>query len=156
MQELPEAELVRGSITLKTMDLPPEVTLTKRSLLRWFALSSGLITERESRSTILEVLDTLFYFHFNKKENPSTKEIQTHLEQKGNGISEKLLRYHLKRLVELKLIRRKNTKYMINNAPQGGQDDIKEAFHYHVTKQVMQTLGNIENALGKLSEQYRT
>jgi len=155
MKELPEAEYVRACITLRRMDMPPEVTLTKRSLLRWFALSSGLITERESRSTILEVLDTLFYFHFSKEEAPSTKEIQEHLEKKEKPISEKLLRYHLKRLIELRLIRRKNMKYLINNAPQGSRDDIKEAFHHHVTKQAIETLNDIESVLGKLSESYR-
>ena len=43
MKELPEAGLVRKTITLREMDLPPEVKLTKKSLLRWFALSTGLI-----------------------------------------------------------------------------------------------------------------
>lgn len=50
--QLPEAELVRRTFTVKEIDLPPHVRMTKRSLLRWFALASGWISEQESRQTI--------------------------------------------------------------------------------------------------------
>ncbi|HIH21332.1 MAG TPA: hypothetical protein HA222_01560, partial [Candidatus Diapherotrites archaeon] len=42
--EFPEAELVRRVFVVREMDLPPQVLLTKRSLLRWFALASGMIS----------------------------------------------------------------------------------------------------------------
>ena len=72
MAQLPESELVRKTFILKKMDLPPSVQLTKRSLIRWFALSFGLISEKESRDTVLNVLDALFHFLLYKKQNPST------------------------------------------------------------------------------------
>src|SRR3989338_6795188 len=103
----PESEYVRKTFVLRKMDFPPQVSLTKRSLVRWFTLSFGLISERESRSTILDVLDALFYFHLSKKSSPSTKELLSHLQGAGKKIDEKLLRYHLKRLIDVGLIERR-------------------------------------------------
>jgi len=59
---VPESEFVRKTFTIKRMDLPPSVQLTKRSLLRWFALSFGLISECESRDTVFNVLVAVFHF----------------------------------------------------------------------------------------------
>jgi len=98
----PESELVRKTFTFRKMDLPPQVLLTKKSLLRWFALSLGLISENESRSTLLEVLDAFFFFVFSKHESPSSKQVREFLAKNRNlDISEKLVRYHLNRLCEL-------------------------------------------------------
>ncbi|MDZ4256463.1 MAG: hypothetical protein U1C71_02570, partial [archaeon] len=63
---LPEADLVRRTFTIKEVDLPPQVRMTKRGLLRWFALASGLLSEQESRQTILDVMDALFHFHLSQ------------------------------------------------------------------------------------------
>jgi hypothetical protein len=41
----PESDFVRKTFTFRRMDLPPQVLLTKKSLLRWIALSMGLISE---------------------------------------------------------------------------------------------------------------
>ena len=118
MAQLPESELVRKSFTIKRMDLPPSVQLTKRSLLRWFALSFGLLSEQESRDTVLNVLDALFSLMLSKGQNPTTLEIQSYIEGKYHKkISEKLLRYHLNRLISLELLQRKQNRYFLNNSP---------------------------------------
>src|SRR3989338_6446711 len=93
----PESEYVRKTFTIRQMDFPPEVSLTKRSLVRWFALSFGLISEKESRSTILDVLDALFSLQLSKKASPTTSELLAHLRESQKKIDEKLLRYHVKR-----------------------------------------------------------
>jgi len=156
MAQLPESELVRKSFSIKQMDLPPSVQLTKRSLLRWFALSFGLISEKESRDTVLNVLDAVFYFLLSKKKNPTTLEIQAHIYSKYHRkISEKLLRYHLNRLIALNLLQRKQNRYLLNNSPSAEQGNIVESFNHWVKQPVNESLDNIEKVLGKIAQSYK-
>jgi hypothetical protein len=156
MKELPEAGLVRKTITLREMDLPPEVKLTKKSLLRWFALSTGLITEKESRTTGLDVLDALFFLQLSKNKKPSTLEIQQLIKSKrGREVSEKLIRYHLKRLIDLGFLRRKKNKYLFNNAPEGDHTDLKSAYNHWVSQNVAKSLQNTEKVLDQLAKKYK-
>jgi predicted transcriptional regulator len=153
--QLPEAELVRRTFIVKEVDLPPHVRMTKRSLLRWFALSSGLISEQESRQTILDVLDALLYFHLSKKQTPSTKEIQHYIKEKTQEeISEKLLRYHLKRLLDLNFLVRDKQTYKFNPAPSADPNDLVASFNYWISQGVHASTKNIENALGDLTKTY--
>lgn len=156
MKELPEAELVRKTITLREMDLPPEVKLTKKSLLRWFALSTGLISEKESRTTGLDVLDALFYLQLSKKLQPTTIEIQQQIKSKrSREVSEKLIRYHLKRLIDLGFLRRKKNKYSFNNSPEGELHDLKACYNHWVSKNVQRSLDNTEKVLDQLGKKYK-
>lgn len=156
MPQLPEAELVRKTFIIKKMDLPPSVQLTKRSLLRWFALSFGLLSEQESRDTVLNVLDALFFFLLSKKQNPSTLELQAYISEKYHKkISEKLLRYHLNRLIALELLQRKSNRYFLNNSPSAEPGNIVESFNYWVKKPVNDSLDDIANALEKIAVSYK-
>ena len=156
MAEFPESELVRKTFTLKKMDLPPSVQLTKRSLIRWFALSFGLISEKESRDTVLNVLDALFHFLLAKKQNPSTLDIQAYIDGKYHQkISEKLLRYHLNRLIAIELLQRKQNRYFLNNSPVSEPNNLVESFNFWVKKPVNESLNNIEKVLGKISNSYK-
>ena len=156
MVQHPESELVRKTFTLKQMDLPPSVQLTKRSMLRWFAMSFGLLSEQESRDTVLNVLDSLFYFLLFKKQNPSTIELQTYISDKyGKKISEKLLRYHLNRLIALEFVQRKRNRYFLNNNPSTEPDDLVESFNFWVKKPVNESLDGIGLVLGKISDSYK-
>ena len=137
------------------MDLPPSVMLTKRSLLRWFALSFGLLSEQESRDTVLNVLDAVFHFFLTKGKNPTTLELQAYIESKYHKkISEKLLRYHLNRLILLELLQRKQNKYFLNSSPSGERGNIVESFNFWVRKPVNESLDEIEKVLGKISSSY--
>jgi len=156
MVQHPESELVRKTFILKKMDLPPSVQLTKRSLIRWFALSFGLISEKESRDTVLNVLDALFHFLLLKKQNPSTLDIQAYIDDKHHQkISEKLLRYHLNRLIALDLVQRKQNRYFLNNSPVSEPDNLVESFNFWVKKPVNESLDDIEKVLGKISDSYK-
>lgn len=154
-KELPEAELVKKTFILRQMDLPPQVTLTKRSLLRWFALSFGLISEKESRSTILYVLDALFYFQLGKGVEPTTEQLLFYLKEKGKPVSEKLLRYHLKRLIDLGFLQRKKLKHSFSNSPYAEKADLKAGFNYNITAKVQTSLTDIETVLERLAESYK-
>lgn len=103
-KEFPESGLVRKTFIIRQMDFPPEVSLTRRSLVRWFALSFGLISPKETRSKILDVLDALFYFQIAKKQLPKVKDVMEYLNSNKKGVGEKALRYHLKRLLDVGLL----------------------------------------------------
>ena len=152
--EFPESELVRKSFILRKMDFPPEIAMTKRSLLRWFALSFGLISEKESRSTILDVLDGFFVFQVSKKTSPTTLELLGYLQENQKKIDEKLLRYHLKRLIDVGLIERRKGKLSFVSDPEAERNDIVKGFGYNIGKPVQESLNGISNALGKLKEKY--
>ena len=152
---LPEAELVRRTFIVKEVDLPPQVRMTKRSLLRWFALASGWISEQESRQTILDVLDALFYYQLSKKSSPTTPELQQYIKEKtGEEISEKLLRYHLKRLLDSNFLVREKQHYQFNPAPNAEPRDIIASYNYWIAQGIQNSTKNIENALEDLQKTY--
>lgn len=154
--EHPESNLIRKEWIVRQMDLPPEVKLTRRSLLRWFALSTGLISPKESRSTILSVLDGLFILLLSKKQSPTTLELQAFLKEKSNAvISEKLLLYHLKRLIDLNLLVRKRKRYFLNPAPDSAAGDFTATFNHWMSKQLHKTLQELEAVSTHLAESYQ-
>ncbi len=154
--EHPEASLVRKTFVFRQMDLPPSIVMTKRSLLRWFALSFGLISGGESRATVLNVLDALFYFLLSKKLAPSTLDIQQFLAEKyQQKVSEKLIRYHLNRLIELELLVRKNRKYSFNNHPYSEPHSLKDSFSHWIKQPVNNSMNDIEKVLEKIVESYK-
>lgn len=153
---LPEAEFVRKTFTFRKMDLPPSVELTRRSMLRWFALSFGLISERESRDTVLNVLDGLFYFLISKKQNPSTLDIQAYVSEKCHKkVGEKLLRYHINKLIALELLSRKSNRYCLNNNPYAEPNNLEESFKHWIKQPANQAMDDIGKVLGKIAESYK-
>lgn len=138
------------------MDLPPSVLLTRRSLLRWFALSFGLISENESRTTVLSVLDALFYFLFQEEKEPSTTELHEFLLKKfGVDVSEKLLRYHLNKLIKAGVLKRKKQRYCINSSPEGERNSLRASFDYWVKLPVLKNLERIEKVVKQLEKTYK-
>jgi hypothetical protein len=135
---------------LRQMDFPPEVSLTKSAQLRWLCLSLGLLSENESRDTVLSIADGLFTFLLAKKSTPSTADLAAWLKTHGTKpVSEKLLRYHLHRFIEVGLIVRKNQAYHFNQSPTGARHDLADAFYHGVEKPTLETLQQI----GRVCEQ---
>ncbi|MDO8538420.1 MAG: hypothetical protein Q7S21_06045 [archaeon] len=157
MSEFPEAELVKKTVILRQMDLPPNIKLTKRSMLRWFALSIGLISEKESRSTVLDVVDAVFSLQLGSDAKPcSTTDVQDFIKLKYNKqISEKLLRYHLNRMIDLGLLLRKKQKYVFNYAPYAEKNELRKAFNHHITSNIHKTLNDVEDVFEQLTESYK-
>jgi hypothetical protein len=151
----PEAELIRKTVILRQLDLPPSVAMTKRALLRWVALSLGLISPGESRSTMLAVLDGLFYFQFKEKRAVSVLELKEFLRQHhGIETSEKLVRYHLSKLSSLELIRKKKNLYSFNAAPHAERDDVGAAIEYWIGEHTTRIVKEIANTTRLLTEKY--
>lgn len=153
---IPEAELIRKEVIVRRMDFPSSVSLTKNSLLRWCALSLGFISPKETRDKGLLIIDSLFVFLFTKKENPTTLDIKNYLKEKSKiDLSEKLIRYHLNRLIDLGIIVRDGLKYKINPSPNSEKrDSLAESFDAWVAKEIQKEMIQTKNALEKLQEAY--
>ncbi|MEI7960863.1 MAG: hypothetical protein WCI04_00860 [archaeon] len=153
---IPEAELIRKEYILRQIDFGASVALTKKSLLRWCCLSLGLISPNETREKGFLVFDALFYFLFTKKQSPTTLEIRDYIKEKSSiEMSEKLIRYHLNRVIELGVIQRTGLTYSINPSPTSDQrNSLKEAFNEWTKKSVEKELSTISNALEKLQKSY--
>ena len=154
--EFPESGLVRKTYCIRRLDFPPSVRLTRKSLLRWFALSIGIISERESRQTALDILDSVLYSVFCLREPATSEELLAFIKRRsGKTVSEKLLLYHLHRLAELGLICRKKKRYCFNSAPKSEPNSFAEGFNHWVSREAMETLSGIESAFEELSKAYR-
>lgn len=119
---IPEAELIEKEIVLRQLKLPPDVKMARSSLLRWFSLSLGLISPEETRQTAFLVLDAFLHSTFTVKRPPTTLELKEICDRnrlaitgsKGSvNISEKLIRYHIGKLIELGLVERKSNRYFL-------------------------------------------
>ncbi|MDD4251310.1 MAG: hypothetical protein PHX27_03920 [Candidatus ainarchaeum sp.] len=153
---IPEAELIRNEFIIREMDFPENISFTKNSLLRWCCLSLGLISKNETRDKAFAIFDVLFTFIFTKKINPTTIDILEELEKKHKiKTSEKLIRYHLNRLINLKIILRDGIKYKINPSPNSDKrNSIAESYKAWITKQVIIEMDKNFTALEKLQKAY--
>lgn len=153
---IPEAEYIRSELSIRKMDLPDSVKLTKKSLLRWCCLSLGLLSPNESRDKALLVYDALFTYLFKKKQAPTTLDIKEFIKEKSSTeMSEKLIRYHLNRLIALGIVAREKTKYKINPSPDSEQrNSMKDSFNAWVKEPAEKELNKVSNSLESLQELY--
>lgn len=153
---IPESELVRSEFILRQIDLPSSVLLTKKSLLRWSCLSLGLISQKETRDKGFLVFDALFHFLFSKKTPPTTLDIKEFILEKNSvDMSEKLIRYHLNRIISLGFIFRDGLHYKLNPSPSAeNRNSLKESFNAWTKKRVDDEMQHISEALEKLQKSY--
>lgn len=145
---IPESKFIRKEIVLRNMWLADEVRLTRKSMVRWVALSLGLISEKESRDLIVDLLDVLFEF-FAKGEEPTTQEILDKLKVKTNEEpNPKAVYYHLQKLMDQGLLRREKGKYFISRENKRLSVAVKELY----LKEVNEALGEITKALEMLEK----
>jgi DNA-binding transcriptional ArsR family regulator len=148
---IPESKYIKKEITLREMALPDEVKMTRKSLVRWLALSLGLISANESRWLMLDLLDVLFLFHV-KKEQPTTQQIISKLEEAtGKKQNPKAVYYHLLKLKEAGIITRKKGNYSIGD---GDWVKLSEHFRQFYAKRSEEAFKNIDEAFGKLETGY--
>lgn len=111
--ELNESSLIERELTIRNLRLTKEVLETKRSIVRWLALSLGIINPGESRLSAVAILDALVYFQFVKKSDPSVPELTEYINKNWEGINEKTLRYHLLRMKKMGFVENsKGTFYL--------------------------------------------
>jgi len=149
---IPESRLIRSELTLRELALPDDVLLARKSLIRWIALSLGMILPNESRRLLLDILEVLVEFHV-KDEAPTTKDIIARLE----GLTKepqnpKAVYYHLLRLKDGGVLVRKKGRYYLGD---GESRNLREIFRQLFMKKADLAFSNIDRALEKLENGYR-
>ncbi len=148
---IPESKLVRSELIVREMALPDDVLLARKSLIRWLAISLGMILPNESRQLLFDVLEVLFEFHV-KKEPPTTRDIIVRLEElTGEKPNPKAVYYHLLRLKNLGIIERKKGRYYVGD---GDGENLKDIVNQFYSKKAHTAFQNINKALEKLERSY--
>jgi Mn-dependent DtxR family transcriptional regulator len=149
---IPESKLIRSELTIRELALPEEVLLARKSLVRWLALSLGLIMPNESRKLLLDILETILEFHI-KGDAPTTKDIIARLEEMTKEKQNpKAVYYHLQRLTKIGVLTRKKGRYSLGNGETKNLNDIFRGFYL---KKADIAFENIAKALDKLEHTYR-
>lgn len=123
MPELSESELIDKEVTLRNMRLTKEVLETRRSIVRWLALSLGVINPGESRLSSIAILDALLNYQFVKKSDPNVTELQEYITKNWEPMNEKTLRYHLLRMKKMGLVENAQGKFYLKPPAMGDRYD---------------------------------
>jgi len=148
---IPESRLIKSEVIIREMSLPDDVLLAKKSLVRWIALSLGLILPNESRTLLLDVLDALLYFHV-KRMQPTTQDILSKLEaDSGKPANPKAVYYHLLKLKDSGILIRKKGRYMLSEEE---EKSLPALFRDIYLRKTNSAFGNVDVALKKLQDSY--
>lgn len=150
----PEAGLIDCDLLIRDMQLTREVRLTRKSLVRWLALSLGLISPNESRTTMLELLDALLYFQLAEKKDPEIREIMDYIKQESGNGNEKAVRYHLFQLKNTGLVERKKGKYQFAVSPLSEKGDISSTLDYVYKRRYDMALVKIKEAMREVKDSF--
>lgn len=149
---IPESEHIENIIVVRDMRLPPEVTLTKASLIRWLALALGLINPNESRKSLIDLIEVMLDIQLRSQRGAAVDEIMERLEKNGRECSEKTIRYHLLRLERKGVVKRRNKEYsfIISDTDNNGLEAILDSYNARYSS----AMGKIKQALTKLKGMY--
>jgi hypothetical protein len=134
--EMNESKLIEKEITLRSLRLTKEVAETRRSLIRWLALSLGVINPGESRQGALSVFDAMLHFQFNEKKDPDVGELIGYISNSWGPINEKTLRYHLLQLKNARMISNKKGKYFMIQPLEGDRYDESAWLNYYFSTEI--------------------
>ena len=149
---IPESRLIRSELTIRELALPDDVLLAKKSLIRWLALSLGMILPNESRRLVLDILEALFEFQV-KNDAPTTRDILARLKETTKSEpNPKAVYYHLQRLKDLGILTRKKGRYHFGD---GDGRRLRETFREFYMDKADNAFTNIERALEKLENSYK-
>ena len=150
---IPESELINCEIILREMQLTQDVKMTRKSLVRWLALSMGLISPKESRTLMIDLLESLFYFQFAEKKDPEVAEIMEYLQTNSTEevAGEKAVRYHLLQLSNLGLLERDKGKYRFAVSPLSEKGDFSATVDYVYKRRCDVALAKMKEAAKELS-----
>ena len=121
--ELNESELIEKEMTIRNIRLTKEVLETRRSSIRWLALSLGMLNPGESRLSSLAVLDALVHFQFVKNVDPDVKTMTEYINSNWEEINEKTLRYHLLRMKKMGFVENANGRFCFSKPSIGDRFD---------------------------------
>ena len=148
--EINEAELIERELTVRSLRLNKEALETRRSAIRWLALSLGMINPGESRHGVLSVLDALVYFQFVKKTDPTVKDMIGYINENWDAINEKTMRYHLLRMKKMGFIENAQGKFLFKPPAVGDRFDAHDwAYGLFASfyKDVSEKVGGVVNGI---------
>ena len=149
--ELPESKLIKSEIVLRDMDLSDDVKMTRKALVRWLALSLGLISKKESRRSVLLILEALLYYHLKDKKEPNYQDLTDYFSKEGQTLNEKTIRYHLTQLRKAGVIEEDRGVYRFS----GFQfDNLPSAMEQTYQKRAYMAFFNIKQAMQLLQNMY--
>jgi hypothetical protein len=112
---IPESKYILNETVIRDLSLNDDVLVTKKSTIRWLALSLGLINPNESRKQVFDLLETLIDFHYDSVA-PTTSQILEKMDiDPSSSNRHKAIYYHLSRLQSSGLINRKKGKYYFSS-----------------------------------------
>ncbi len=158
----PEAALIRKEWTVRLLDLPPEILTRRRQLLRWVAISLGLISPGDERDAVIDVLDALFHYIHGKDVEPNVQQIQIFVNRRRQERGEKpvvteAIRYHLRRLEAAGVVektRARGGSYRFSKGFESSYGD-PAAFVDAVFQDILASKQLIEKAVRNLASLYR-
>lgn len=150
--DLSEAELIDSELTIRKLRLSKEVLETRRSAVRWLALSLGVINPGESRLSSLAVLDALIFFQFLRKQDPSAKDMLEYISKNWEPMNEKTLRYHLLRMKKMGFVENEQGKFFFKPPQVGDKYDasnwsssVFESFYKDIAGKVGDVVKELKN-----------
>lgn len=152
----PESALIRQEHIIRDMQLFSEVKLTRRGVVRYMALSLGLISPNESRTLMLDILEALFGAHF-ANEEPNIHQIMDRinaLRKADDPAQEKAVRYHLHQLKEKGILERKSGRYKFSLSPMAENSDLGEALEFVYLQNARTAFEKVKKAAGTLRHMY--
>ncbi len=152
MMELNESELIERELTVRSLRLTKEVLETRRSIVRWLALSLGIINPGESRLGAIAVLDSLIYFQFVRKVDPSVKDLTEYISQNWGNMNEKTLRYHLLRMKRMGFIDNSQGTFYFKPPSIGDRYDPKTWIYGIFESQYKDIADMVGNAIKELKD----
>ncbi len=150
MAELGESELIEKELTLRNMRLTREVLETRRSTVRWLALSLGLLNPGESRLSAVAVLDALINFQFVRRSEPSAVELMEYIGKNWEAMNEKTLRYHLLRMKKMGLVDNSQGKFCLKPPSMGDKHDAQAWADGLYEKDYKEISGKVAEAIKEL------
>ncbi|NYZ75791.1 hypothetical protein H0N98_00890 [Candidatus Micrarchaeota archaeon] len=155
--QIPEAALIERELVIRDMQLTKEVRMTKKSLVRWLALALGLISPNESRKSVIDLLEALFYFQFSESKDPDAHELTEYIRKnrEGAAVSEKTVLYHLLQLKNAGLVKREKGRYFFSVSPYSEKGDVAGAIEYNYKSRSDAAFLKIHEALNSLRKMHR-
>jgi len=150
--EIPEAKLIKSEIVLRDMDLSDEVKMTRKALIRWLALSLGLISKKESRQSILYVFEALLYYHLKEKKEPNYQDLIDYFQKNNIQLNEKTIRYHLTQLRKSGLLEENRGIYRFAGFH---YDNLSSALQSTYQKRAYVAFFNISQAINQLEQMFQ-
>lgn len=117
---------------------------------------NGAYIARETRQSILSLLDAFFYFAFSDKQ-AGIEDLRDFIRDKSvfkDDMNEKTIRYHLTQLRKAKLIHGKGGKYSFVKHP--FSDRVSEGISFWVNESTREISERVEKGMVYLEKTYKT